>query len=157
MKKNKVAMALVLSAVSAVVAAPALLNEETENLAGAENAGAEEVTPVAKAIIDIKKNNQLDMPEEEKVALVDEVNELLKRNVSTEDLRDGLSVVLSGYGEGDMSLEQEVYQELSLAYTADSTNLSAHSAAPVVTPPPKIVVFCHAACHYACHGSRGWR
>lgn len=157
MKKNKVAMALVLSAVSAIVAAPALLNEEAENLAGAENTGSEEANPVAKAIIDIKQNNQLDMPEEEKVALVDEVNELLKRNVSTEDLRDGLSVVLAGYGEGDLSLEQEVYQELSLAYTADSTNITSHSAAPIVKSPPKIVTFCHAACHYACHGSRGWR
>lgn len=160
MKKNKVSMALVLGAVSAIVAAPSLLNSDSDNLASAENQNSgnvgQEENPIARTIIDIKKNNQVDMPEEEKVALVDEVNELLKRNVSTEDLSDGLSLVLAGYGENNITLEQEVYNELTLAFNADSTYLS--YVGPSRTPvPPQQVQFCHAACHYACHGSRGWR
>lgn len=161
MKRNKVAMALVLGAVSAIVAAPALLNGDAENHANTENQAdsgkdGQGDSAVARAIIDIKKNNQTDMPEEEKVALVNEVNELLKRSISTEDLSDGLSLVLTGYGENDMTLEQEVYKELTLAYNADSTYLS-YVAPPRTGVPHTQVQFCHAACHYACHGSRGWR
>lgn len=158
MSNNKVAMALVLGAVSAVVAAPMLLNKEAE-----KNKDLASGSTVAdNDLIDLKNNLDINLPEAERIALETEVGELLKRNVSTEDLMSGLSLVLKGYGEGGKSLENEVYEELSLAmYSSDSTNVTNYAVPNTGSPYAASVMFCHAACHSACHsachGSRGWR
>lgn len=153
MEKNKVAMAIVLGAIGAIAAAPSLLEQNTKMAEGEK-----ESTSVAKnTIIDIKNNNKVDLPEEDKIALVDEVNSLLKRQSSLEELNDGYSLVLKGYGENNQSLQEEVYKELSLAFADDDSTMAGNNAIQPPGHPVSTVSFCHAACHYACHGSRGWR
>lgn len=169
MNKNKVAMTLVLGAVSAIVTAPLLLEQNSkEKSKGSESTVAEtdatdsSVKNIAKnELINLKDDFQVNLPEDQKLALANEVNALLKRDISTKDLKDGFSLVLTGYGKGEISLEQEVYNELALTYNSgvfdkDSTNIG-NNPYPVGDQPPSSVTFCHSACHYACHGSRGWR
>lgn len=155
MSNNKVAMALVLGAISAVVAAPMLLDKE-------KNVDKSSDKVADKDLINLKETLNLDLPESERLALESEVDSLLKRSVANEDLMDGLNLVLQGYGNDGTSLEHEVYNEISLAmYNSDSTNVNAYTVPSVGSMYTPSVLFCHAACHSACHGAchgaRGWR
>ena len=94
-----------------------------------------------------------------KESSVSEVFEaLLSKKTPMLKLGEEIHILVENYGENNTSVKNELFKNLNLAQSADSTG---SGSASMATPPTQTGaachVVCHAACHGACHGSRSWR
>jgi hypothetical protein len=168
MKNNKIIMSLVLASISAMAAAPFLLDEKKDekkkDVANKDDATDGTTTVVeGKKLIDLDSVKTAKMDDSVKDDFTKQMDAMLMKKSSVQQLSESVSILVDNYGHEDQSLRDEIYKELNFAQgTQDSTG-----AGMGISPPPgsgwsggtTIVCHsaCHVACHVACHGSRGWR
>lgn len=166
MKNNKVLVSLVLASVYAMAGAPEVIAAENilENKLdeNKETSKIESSSPLF-SLQEIENNTKLANSEETKelrAKMEEDLEAILNKRVALENIYGSVSIVLDNYGSTfEQALKNEVYQDLNLAYGADSTASGNNAGAQFLDLGGREFchIGCHTACHNACHGSRGWR
>ena len=161
MKNNKIIMSLVLASISAMAAAPFILdeksNEKKDDLAKKDSADENTVVE-GKKIIDLDAVKTAKMDDSVKDEFTKQMDAMLMKKSSVQQLSESVSILLDNYGHQDQSLRNEIYKELNFAQgTQDSTVTNMGIGDPGSSGWGGGIIICHNACHVACHGSRGWR
>lgn len=168
MKNNKIIMSLVLASISAMAAAPFLLDEkkdENKKDVANKDEAADGTTNVVegKKLIDLDSVKTAKMDDSLKDDFTKQMDAMLMKKSSVQQLSESVTILVDNYGHEDKSLRDEIYKELNFAQNQDSTTLPGGQVAPVYTGNTASggAVYCHSACHTACHtachGARGWR
>lgn len=161
--QNKILISLLTASISALAAAPYLIEKETANN---DSSDAKEQD---KKVVDIAVNKESVSAED--VALKQEIKEhvqaMLTRKEPMVKIGESVDIVTENYGK-EQNLKKEVFAELGVGYnwenSQDSTQApvgSGYSGATNVTSTQGQTYMCHSACHGVCHsnchGARGWR
>lgn len=162
MKNNKILMSLVLASISAMAAAPFVVDKmdskDEKNDDKANVAEGKKVINVAS----VDHSNVLSADTKED--LNKQMDAMLMKKTSIQHLSESISILVDNYGHDNESAKDKIFKELNLAQAADSTSVIPGGAITSTTgsaTTSSTVTFCHSACHgachSACHGSRGWR
>lgn len=177
MKNNKVLMSLVVASISAMAAAPFVLESETnanENKKDSnENMGNSNIaiSDLDSNIKTTQENISIEailaatmMTGEENVKIQKDLTEqtaaMLNKKDTLQPLYESISIIAENYGiTNNQIMKKEVYDQFDFGYT-DSTASGGEGSKTYIAPyNPSYACHwaCHTACHSACHGSRGWR
>ena len=169
MKNNKILMSLVLASISAMGAAPFVIQEK-KNDKNDKNDGlvANNDTTVIEGkkvinLFDANKTPSLDASIKDD--FTKQMDAMLMKKSSIQHLSDNVSILVDSYGKEDKSLKEEIYKELNLAQSNRDSSVTPPGnpfstpggTTNVPTPLTYCHSACHGACHSACHGARGWR
>ncbi len=140
---NKVLMTLLTASISALAAAPYLLekNDKMIDLSKSKDASKDDV--------DVAKKQEIE----------GQIDAMLSKKSPTLKIGENINIVVDSYGHENKNLKEQVFGEVNLAandqdstQTASDGNFSRFNK--IVNSSATI---CHTACHGACHGARGWR
>lgn len=150
---NKILMSLVAASIAAMAAAPSLMKED----------GKTESKDSKDGVIKLSSDASKDVKPEVKAELQNQVNAMLAKKTPITKMSESISVLVDNYGDDQGSIKNNIYKELKLGVSNDSTSVTGTPGAlsqPGAVPTQSYNVChsaCHGACHSACHGSRGWR
>ena len=153
-QKKKIMMGLVVASISALSIAPTIMDKVDAKEDGKDNVININEVAVMKNITLTAEQNVL------RNEYKNEFESLLSKKTPMLKLGEEIHILVENYGENNTSVKNELFKNLNLAQSADSTGSGSASMATAKPPTQTGAtchVVCHAACHGACHGSRSWR
>jgi len=87
-----------------------------------------------------------------------QVEAMLTKKAPIMKISESIDIVVDNYGRDSASIKKQVFEDLNLGNTSDSTNIVPGATVSTTGSAQSVChATCHTACHGACHGARGWR
>ncbi|NCQ51650.1 hypothetical protein GW796_07105 [archaeon] len=146
--QNKILMSLLTASISALAASPALAKTVVDGEIQVININSlSDASQELSAERLIVKND-----------IRSQVEAMLTKKAPIMKISESIDIVVDNYGRDSASIKKQVFEDLNLGNTSDSTNIVPGATVSTTGSAQSVChATCHTACHGACHGARGWR